>query len=127
MEFEYIDEDQVEHSRKPKEKKTESLFDEPKHNRTYWGKELGIDGEYHDDLGTKMNVYLTQGAIRRAIRNRILLDIDDYHLSARLNKEYRDDLRNYQLSILQEMILSQFENVSFVTDNEMVTHIIVTD
>lgn len=131
MDFEFIEESEIEYSKRggngQKKEKTESLFDESKYNRTYWGKELGIDGEYYDDLGTKINVCLTHGAIRRSIRNRILLDIDDYYLSARLNKEYRDELRKYQLMVLEEMIFSQFKNVSFVMDNEMVTHIVVSD
>ena len=126
MEFEYIDESEVEVCRKTKEPKTHSLFDEPKTNRTYWGKELCVGEEYHDDLGTKINFALTKGAIRRAIRNKILLDIDDYYLSARLNNEYRIELRKYQLELLEELIMSQYDNVSFVTDNDSVTHIVIS-
>ena len=127
MEFEYIDEDQVELSRQTKKKMTPCLLDKPRENRTYWGKELGTDGEYHDDLGTQLAMCLAQSAIRRSIRNRILLDIDDFHLSARLNKEYRNELRQYQLYVLQELILSQFSNVSFITDSNFVTHIVIAD
>jgi hypothetical protein len=131
MDFEFIDESEVEYSarggNRQKKEKIDSLFDKPRENRTYWGKELGVDGEYHDDLGTQLYMCLAQSAIRNAVRHYTLIDIDDHHLSARLNKEYRDELRKYQILVLEELIFSHFENVTFVVDSDLVTHIVIPD
>lgn len=94
MDFEFIDEDQIESSRSEKQKKTPSLFDSPLIERHYWG----------NDAGTELAMSLTRIQIGRCIRKMKLLDIDNYDFSRRLNKEYREELCKYQLKMLCIML-----------------------
>lgn len=129
MDFEFIDESEVEYSARggsrEKKEKIDSLFDKPRENRTYWGKELCFDGEMRDDLGTQLAMTLVRMEIRRSVKKMILIDIDDHDLSRRLNIEYRIELRNYQLDVLKEFVMDKHKNVEFVTDEDGTTHILI--
>jgi hypothetical protein len=107
MEFELIDECEIEYSRgNGSSKKTPSLFDTPLSDRTYWG----------NDAGTELTMALARNRIRKSIKNLKLMDIDDDDLTRILLKEYRDELRIYQLEILKELIM---ENVVVVVQNSV--------
>ena len=129
MDFEFIDESEVEYSprsgNRPKKEKIDSLFDKPRENRTYWGKELCFDGEMRDDIGTQLAMTLARIHIRRSIKQMILIDVDDHHLSRRLNNEYRIELRNYQLDLLKELVMDKHENVNFITNEYGETVILI--
>lgn len=131
MEFEFIEESEVEYSargrRGEKKEKIDSLFDKPRENRTYWGKELCADGEMRDDLGTQLYMNLIRMEIRRSIRKMILVDIDDHDLGRRLNPEYRIALRSYQFEVLKEFVLNKYENVQFIIEENGATRIVVED
>ena len=75
-------------------------------DRTYWG----------NDAGTELTMALARNRIRKSIKNLKLMDIDDDDLTRRLLKEYRDELRMYQLEILNELIT---ENVVVVVQNSV--------
>lgn len=104
MDFEFIDESEIVGVRERKKKKTSSLFDSRIVDRTYIGYEISGDNESPIDPGTKINIVLVRSKIRKSIRNGYLIDLDDYDLSARLSKEFLQELKNYQLEVLFEMV-----------------------
>lgn len=114
MEFEFIDEDQIEFSRKPKEKKTPSLYDTPISDRTYWG----------NDPGTEIAMALARIQIRKHIKNLKLMDVDDHDLTRGLLKRYRDELRDYQLEMLKVLITQDKYIIVQNDDGEMELEII---
>lgn len=94
MDFEFIDESEIEFSRTVRVTKTPSLFDSPLHERTYWG----------DDAGTELAMALARIQIRKSIKNMQLIDVNDHDLTRRLLKEYREELRLYQLEMISILI-----------------------
>lgn len=108
--FEIIDEDDVEFSRNRKAKKTPSLFDSPLSERTYWG----------NDKGSELNCCLARTAISKSLRRGIIFDIDDSDLTRVLNKEYKQELKQFQMELLEEMmkennvIVSQDDNGNWI-------------
>lgn len=104
MDFEFIDESEIVGVRQRKKKKISSLFDSRIVDRTYIGYEISGDNESPIDPGTKINMVLVRSKIRKSIRNGYLIDLDDYDLSARLSKEFLQELKNYQLEVLFEMV-----------------------
>lgn len=104
MDFEFIDENEIVGVRERKKKKISSLFDSRIVDRTYIGYEINGDNESPIDPGTKINMVLVRSKIRKSIRNGYLIDLDDYDLSARLSKEFLQELKNYQLEVLFEMV-----------------------
>jgi hypothetical protein len=94
MEFEFIDESEIEYSSTPRKKKTPSLFDSKIEDRTYWG----------NDPGTELVMALARIQIRKSIKNLRLMNVDTEDMTSVLSKEYRDELRMYQLEILNVLI-----------------------
>ena len=94
MDFEYIDESEIEYTISDRVKKTKSLFDTPISDRSYWG----------NDAGTELAMALARIQIRKSIKNLKLIDVNDHDLTRRLLKEYRDELRNYQLEMISVLI-----------------------
>ena len=94
MDFEFIDESEIEFSRNVGVKKTPSLFDSALIDRTYWG----------DDAGTELAMALARIQIRKSIKNMQLIDVNDHDLTRRLLKEYREELRLYQLEMISILI-----------------------
>jgi hypothetical protein len=114
MEFEFIDESEIEYSTSPRTKKTPSLFDTPLEDRTYWG----------NDAGTELAMTLARIQIRKSIKNLKLIDIDDHDLTRVLLKEYRDELRMYQLEMLGILITKDNYEIVQGCDGEMLLQII---
>jgi hypothetical protein len=97
MEFEFIDETEIVTSRGfggEKVEKTPSIFDTPLEDRTYWG----------NDAGSEILMIFARMEIRKSIKNLRLINIEHYDYAARLSKEHRDELRIYQLEMLQALI-----------------------
>jgi len=94
MDFEFIDESEIEYSTTVRVKKTPSLFDSALIDRTYWG----------DDAGTELAMALARIQIRKSIKNMQLIDVNDHDLTRRLLKEYREELRLYQLEMISILI-----------------------
>jgi len=97
MEFEFIDESEIVPSRGfggEKVEKTPSIFDTPLEDRTYWG----------NDAGSEILMIFARMEIRKSIKNLRLINIEHYDYAARLSKEHRDELRIYQLEMLQVLI-----------------------
>lgn len=94
MEFEYIDENDIEYSRRQKKKKVASLYDTPLADRTYWG----------NDPGTEIAILQMRTKIRRAIMNCQLLDIDDTVPANRLSISDIDDLWEFQMKYLFSLV-----------------------
>jgi hypothetical protein len=94
MDFEFIDESEIEFSTTVRVKKTPSLFDSELHDRTYWG----------NDAGTELAMALARIQIRKSIKNMKLIDVNDHDLTRVLLKEYRDELRAYQLEMISVLI-----------------------
>lgn len=101
MEFEFIDESEIVNSRSEKTKKTPSLYDSKIEDRTYWG----------NDPGTEMLMALTRMNIRRSIKNLKLVDIDNDEISCRLLKQYRNELKIYQMEMLKALITQDIVQV----------------
>lgn len=78
-------------------KKTKSLFDTPLENRTYWG----------NDDGSKLVVSLARNAIRKDMKFGILFDIDYDDLTRVLNKEYKQELIQFQLELMKELVMDR--------------------
>jgi hypothetical protein len=114
MDFEFIDESEIEYSTSPRTKKTPSLFDSRLEDRTYWG----------NDAGTELTMALARIHIRKSIKNLKLIDIDDYDLTRVLLKEYRDELRMYQLEMLGILITENKYEIVQDCDGEMLLQII---
>lgn len=130
MNFEIIDESEKVVSkrgrgRKPKEEKVETLFDRPKYNRTFWGDELKLNNEMGTDDGTLLYMSLAKGRIHSAISQNKMLDLTDHEYTRRLHSKYVVELIQYQLELLEELILSVHENVSFVMQNNGETLIVI--
>lgn len=108
MDFEFIDESDVEYSSRgggsKKTKKTPSLFDTPLLDRNYWGWQDKGNGEKQLDPGTQIAVTFMKGKIRNSIKNGILLDIENEYPASRLNKEFRRELIEYQFDYLFELM-----------------------
>lgn len=94
MQFEFIDESEIEFSVSERTKKTKSLFDSPIADRSYWG----------NDAGTELAMSLARIQIRKSVKNLKLIDIDDHDLTRVLLKRYRDELRMYQLEMIKVLI-----------------------
>ena len=107
MDFEFIDEDQIEHSRHVKQKKTPSLFDSKLEDRTYWGRTEINDNLSVIDPGTQLSFSLMKSRIMSAIRNGHLIDIDDHEISIRLAMEFRNQLKDFQMEVLMEMMMNK--------------------
>lgn len=76
-----------------KPKKHPSLYDSPIQNRTYWG----------DDDGSEL-LYITGiGRITSCLNKGQLFDVDDNILTRRLNKDYKLELKEFQIMMLQIM------------------------
>lgn len=104
MDFEFIDENEIEYSSNVRTKKTPSLYDSNITDRTYWG----------NDAGTELAMALARIEIRKSLRNMELIDVDDHDLTRVLLKTYRDELRIYQAEMIK---------VLFPEDNIIVYHI----
>lgn len=94
MDFEYIDESEIEFSRTQRKKVTPSLYDTPLADRTYWG----------NDPGTEIAILQMRTKIRRAIMNCQLLDIDDTAPANRLSIADIDDLWEFQMKYLFSLV-----------------------
>ena len=94
MEFEFIDESEIEYSSTPRKKKTPSLFDSALIDRNYWG----------NDPGTELVMALARIQIRKSIKNLRLMNVDTDDMTSVLVKECRDELRMYQLEMLNVLI-----------------------
>lgn len=109
MDFEFIEEDEIVTSRgERKEKKTPSLFDTPIEDRTYWG----------GDAGTDLLMTLARIEIRRSIRNLRLINLETNDFVARLGKDYRIELRIYQLEMLRIMITQDSYTIRQLDDGD---------
>lgn len=76
-----------------KPKKHPSLYDSPIQNRTYWG----------DDDGSEL-LYITGiGRITSCLNKGQLFDVDDNILTRRLNRDYKLELKEFQIMMLQIM------------------------
>jgi CBS-domain-containing membrane protein len=80
-----------------KRKKTKSLYDTPLENRTYWG----------NDDGSKLVVSLGRNAIRKDMKFGILFDVDYDDLTRVLNKEYKQELIQFQLELMKELVMDR--------------------
>jgi CBS-domain-containing membrane protein len=78
-------------------KKTKSLYDTPLENRTYWG----------NDDGSKLVVSLGRNAIRKDMKFGILFDVDYDDLTRVLNKEYKQELIQFQLELMKELVMDR--------------------
>lgn len=109
MDFEFIDEDDVVSCRgERKIKKTPSLFDTPIEERTYWG----------GDAGTELLMVFSRRLIRKSIKNLRLINLETNDYVARLNKEYREELRIYQLEMLRIMITQDSYTIRQLDDGD---------
>jgi hypothetical protein len=122
MEFEYIDESEIVTSRSEKTKKTPSLFDSRIEDRTYWG----------NDPGTEIVMALARMQIRKSIKDLKLFDVDNEELSCLLLREYRDELRLYQIEMIKALITQDIVKVVYDSNNcewvlEIVPHISLLD
>lgn len=104
MEFEFIDEDQIECVRAGRKKKTPSLYDTPLVDRTFWGKTMFKDGELVLDPGSQIAIAQTKSMIRRSLRKGLIFDIDDSYPARRLNNDLVEQLFDYQIDLLLSMI-----------------------
>ena len=89
-------------------KKTKSLFDTPLENRSYWG----------NDDGSNLLTHLGRNAIRKSMRFGILFDIDYDDLTRVLNKEYKQELIEYQLELLKDMTIDREIIIVETKDNK---------
>lgn len=103
MDFEIIDEDQIESVRSGRKKKTPSLYDTPLADRTFWGPTLK-NGEMVLDPGSQIAIAQTKSMIRRSLRRGLIFDIDDSLPARRLNNDLVEDLFKYQIDLLLSMI-----------------------
>lgn len=78
-----------------KKKLTPSLYDTRMEDRTYWG----------NDDGSKLLVSLARNAIRKDMKFGILFDVDYDDLTRVLNKEYKQELIQYQLELMKELVM----------------------
>ena len=78
-------------------KKTKSLYDTPLENRTYWG----------NDDGSKLLVTLGRRAIRKDMKFGILFDVDYDDLTRVLNKEYKQELIQFQLEMMKDFVMDR--------------------
>lgn len=76
-----------------KPKKHPSLYDSPIEDRTYWGDDAGSELSYITGIGRISN-YLNKGQ---------LFDVDDNIVTRRLNKDYKLELKELQIMLLQIM------------------------
>lgn len=108
MDFEFIDENEIVHSRRggsgEKIKKTPSLFDTPLLDRNYWGWQDIGNGEKFLDPGTKIAMATMRSRIRTSISNGVLLDVANEYPAMRLNKEFVDELIKYQFEFLFDLM-----------------------
>lgn len=114
MEFEYIDESEIELSSTPRIKKTKSLFDSPLIERSYWG----------DDPGSHLTMALARTHIRRSIKNLRLFNVDDSDLTRKLIKRHRDELRMFQLEMLSVLLTQDKYEIVQDCDGEMLLQLI---
>lgn len=114
MDFEFIDESEIEYSTTPRTKKTPSLFDSDLFDRTYWG----------NDAGTELAMALARIQIRKSIKNMKLIDVNDHDLTRVLLKEYRDELRMYQLEMISILITENTVITVQNSDGEWVLEIV---
>ena len=122
MEFELIDESEIEFSRTAKVKKTPSLYDSRIEDRTYWG----------NDPGTEICMALARMQIRKSIKDLKLFDVDNEELSSHLLKEYRDELRLYQIEMIKALITQDvvkvvYNNNTCEWDLEIIPHVSLLD
>jgi hypothetical protein len=92
--FEFIDESEIEYCNTHKMKKTSSLFDSPNSERHYWG----------NDAGTELAMALARIEIRKSIKKGIIIDINDHDLTRRLLQKYREELNFYQLEMISVLL-----------------------
>ena len=95
MEFEYVDESEIEFSFTERKKKTPSLFDSEIVDRHFWG----------NDAGSHLVMGLARIAIRKEMTKEFYMDnIDSSDKANMLSKEHRNELKMFQLEILKEMM-----------------------
>ena len=104
MDFEFIDEDEIETTRVGRKKKTPSLYDTPLVDRTFWGKTVFKDGELVLDPGSQIAMAQARSMIRRSLRKGLIFDIDDSYPARRLNNDLVEELFQYQIDLLISMI-----------------------
>lgn len=106
MDFEFIDESEIEFSGRGgnRKKKTPSLFDTPLVERNYWGWQDKGNGEKYLDPGTEIAIHLMKNRIRKSVKNGFLLDVTNEYPAMRLNKEFIDQLVRFQLEFLFELM-----------------------
>ena len=114
MEFEYIDESEIEYTTPIRQKKTPSLFDSNLEDRNYWG----------NDPGSYLTMSLVRVHIRKMIKNLRLMNVDTDDMTARLSKEHRNELRIYQLEMLKFLITKDKYTIVQDDDGEYVINII---
>lgn len=114
MEFEFIDESEIECSFTERKKKTPSLFDSNIEDRTYWG----------NDPGTELVMALARIQIRKSIKNLRLMNVDTDDMTSVLGKEYRDELRIYQLEMLKVLITKDKYNIVQDSKGEMLLELV---
>lgn len=114
MEFEYVDESEIEFSFHERKKKTPSLFDSKIEDRTYWG----------NDPGTELVMALARIQIRKCIKNLRLMNIDTDDMTSVLGKEYRDELRIYQLEMLKVLITKDKYTIVQDSNGEMLLELV---
>lgn len=112
MDFEFIDEDQIETTRSGRKKKTPSLYDTPLADRSFWGKTMYKDGELVLDPGSQIAIFQTRSMIRRSLRKGLIFDVDDSYPARRLNNDLVEELVQYQIDLL----------ISMVSDGILVAH-----
>ena len=112
MEFEYIDESEIQFTERVK--KTKSLFDSPLIDRSYWG----------DDVGSELTMALGRNRIRKSIKNLKLFNVDDDELTRKLIKKYRDELRMYQIEMLSVLITQDKYEIVQDCNGEMLLQLV---
>lgn len=76
-----------------KPKKHPSLYDSLIQDRTYWG----------DDAGSELLYTTAIGRITSCLNKGQLFDVDDNIVTRRLNKDYKLELKEFQIMMLQIM------------------------
>lgn len=90
--------------RSVKKKVTPSLFDTELANRTYWGREDKNDPESKIDPGTLLVMSMMRLRISKAVRKGHLIDVEHDDMAIILSKEFRKELRDYQIMIFQNLM-----------------------
>lgn len=108
MDFEFIDESEIVSTRRgggrKKKEESKSLFDTPLIERSYWGWQDKGNGEKVLDPGTQIAMALMRSRIRSSVSKGLLLDISNEYPAMRLNKEFIDELIQYQFEFLFDLM-----------------------